>query len=140
MKHNLAPSLIFIAPILIVALAACEKQTTLEKNEERKEVTSAEADNTKKNRRDVDPERETKTPMDQGESEADRTITADIRKDVVADDSLSINAKNVKIITSDGIVTLRGAVANEREKTTIDAVAKKTAGVKRIENQLELSQ
>ena len=69
-------------------------------------------------------------PGDQSENEADRTITQNIRKAITADDSLSTNAKNVKIITNDGTVTLRGPVKSEKEKADIEAKAKQVAGVK----------
>jgi osmotically-inducible protein OsmY len=94
------------------------------------------ADNTKRNARDADGG--TLTPMDQGENEADRTITQAIRKEVVAQDALSTNAKNVKIITRDGVVTLRGPVKSEAEKAAIASVATKTSGVKRVDNQIEI--
>lgn len=128
-----------LAPIAFFALAACEKPTPQEAAQDRKEVATAEADNTKKNQRDVDPDVATKTPLEQGENKEDLTITAGIRKDVVADESLSINAKNVKIITNDGVVTLRGTVDSAAEKSTINAVAQKTSGVKRVDNQIEIS-
>ena len=96
----------------------------------------ADADNTKRNARDADGN--TLTPMDQGENEADRTITQQIRKAVVSHDQLSTNAKNVKIITQDGVVTLRGPVKSAEEKATIATVAQKTGGVKRVDNQLEI--
>jgi hypothetical protein len=67
-------------------------------------------DNTGKNVRDRDSNN--LTPLDQSESESDRTITQEIRKAVMADDSLSTNAKNIKIITINGVVTLRGPVLN----------------------------
>lgn len=94
------------------------------------------ADNTGRNARDADGN--TLTPMDQGESEADRTITQEIRKAVVGHDQLSTNAKNVKIITNNGVVTLRGPVKNESERSTIASFAQKTGGVKRVDNQLEI--
>ncbi len=96
----------------------------------------ADADNTKRNARDADGA--TLTPLDQGESEADRTITQQIRKQVVSKDDFSTNAKNVKIITTDGVVTLRGPVKSPEEKQTIAGLAAKTAGVKRVDNQLEI--
>jgi hyperosmotically inducible protein len=80
------------------------------------------------------------TPMDQGESQADRDMTQSIRKSVIADDSLSFTAKNVKIITRDGRVTLRGVVNNAREKATIEKSAKELAGAKKVTNELEVSQ
>jgi hyperosmotically inducible protein len=94
-------------------------------------------DNTGRNVRDRGGE--TKTPGDQSESEADRTITQNIRKALTADDSLSTNAKNVKIITNVGIVTLRGPVQSEKEKADIEAKAKQVAGVKQVDNQLEVA-
>jgi osmotically-inducible protein OsmY len=81
----------------------------------------------------------TKTPADQSENEADRTITQNIRKALTDDDSLSMNAKNVKIITNDGTVTLRGPVKSEKEKSDIEAKAKQVAGVKTVDNQLEVA-
>jgi hypothetical protein len=94
-------------------------------------------DNSGRNVRDRGDE--TKTPMDQSESEADRTITQNIRRALTADDSLSTNAKNVKIITNDGTVTLRGPVKSEKEKADIEAKAKQVAGVKQVDNQLEVA-
>jgi osmotically-inducible protein OsmY len=101
-----------------------------------KTAAKADADNTAKNARDADGT--TLTPLDQGESEADRTITQQIRKAVVDHEQLSTNAKNVKIITLNGVVTLRGPVKSTEEKSTIASVAQKTGGVKRVDNQLEI--
>jgi len=94
-------------------------------------------DNTKQNV--IDRDGTTLTPMDQGSSEADRTITQQIRKAVVGHDGLSMDAKNVKIITQGGVVTLRGPVKSAEEKATIAAVSTKTEGVKRVHNQLEVA-
>ena len=93
------------------------------------------ADNTGKNVRDRG---ETVTPTDQGGSAADRELTANIRKAIVDDDNLSMNAKNVKIVTRDGQVTLRGPVKSTEEKAAIEAKATQVAGVKRVDNQLEI--
>jgi hyperosmotically inducible protein len=78
------------------------------------------------------------TPIDQGESATDRAATQQIRKALMADDSLSFTAKNVKIITLNGKVTLRGSVNSARERTTIEAAAKKASGVTSVDNQLEV--
>jgi hyperosmotically inducible periplasmic protein len=99
--------------------------------------TAVEPDNSGRNVRDRDDQN--KTTGDQSENEADRTITQNIRRAVTADDSLSTNAKNVKIITNDGTVTLRGPVKSEKEKAEIEAKAKQVAGVKRVDNQLEVA-
>ena len=94
------------------------------------------ADNTGRNVRDRDDR--TLTPTDQGNSESDRNITAHIRREIVANDALSTNAHNVKIITTDGIVTLRGPVKTRQEKATVGAVAQRASGVRRVDNQLEI--
>jgi hyperosmotically inducible periplasmic protein len=81
----------------------------------------------------------TLTPEKQGGEAADVKITAAIRRALVKDDSLSVNAHNVKIITRAGIVTLRGPVKSAAERTTIGRLAEKTAGVNRVDNQLEIN-
>jgi hyperosmotically inducible periplasmic protein len=93
------------------------------------------ADNTEKNTRDRDDQ--TQTATDQSNDPADIKITANIRKMVVNDDSLSMTAKNVKIITVDGVVTLRGPVETQKEKAAIESHAKQ-AGAKNITNELEI--
>jgi hyperosmotically inducible protein len=101
------------------------------------QAANAAADNTKKNARDRGAD--ALTPVDQGGSEADRTITQQIRQGVMKQDSLSMTAKNVKIITIDGVVTLRGPVKSEQEKALIASLAQQTTNVKRIDNQLEIA-
>jgi hyperosmotically inducible periplasmic protein len=93
------------------------------------------ADNTGKNVRDRADQSETAT--DQSNDPADIKMSAAIRKMVVADDSLSMMAKNVKIITVGGAVTLRGPVETEKEKAAIESHAKQ-AGGKNITNELEI--
>jgi hyperosmotically inducible periplasmic protein len=93
------------------------------------------ADNTGKNVRDRGDQSETAT--DQSNDPADIKMTAAIRKMVVGDGSLSTMAKNVKIITVGGAVTLRGPVETEKEKAAIESHAKQ-AGAKNISNELEI--
>ena len=95
------------------------------------------ADNTGKNVRDQADR--TLTPMDQSENEADRTLTQRIRQAVVADDTLSTNGKNVKIITVNGVVTLRGPVDSDKERNRVVAIAEQIAGKKNVANQLEIN-
>jgi osmotically-inducible protein OsmY len=94
------------------------------------------ADNTAKNERDKSGQ--TKTSGDQSNSPEDIKITAAIRRAVVGDKSLSMTAKNVKIITANGMVTLRGPVNSAQEKATIAKLAKTAAGKAKIDNQLEV--
>jgi osmotically-inducible protein OsmY len=94
------------------------------------------ADNTAKNERDRSGE--TQTSGDQSNSAEDVKITAAIRRAIVAEKSLSITAKNVKIITADGMVTLRGPVNSAEEKAMIAKLAHAAAGEAKIDNQLEV--
>jgi hyperosmotically inducible periplasmic protein len=123
--------------VLVFLVFGCKKKEDLSKNDKPSQTTAVAPDNTGRNERDRNDA--TKTPGDQSESEADRTISQNIRKAVTADDSLSTNGKNVKIITVDGVVTLRGPVKSEAEKTSIASKAKQIAGVKNVENQLEIA-
>ena len=91
------------------------------------------ADNTERN---ADSE-QSLAATDQSNDPADVKMTADIRKMVVSDDSLSMTAKNVKIITIEGVVTLRGPVETPGEKSAIESHAKH-AGAKQITNELEI--
>ena len=59
-------------------------------------------------------------------------------KAVVKNKSLSVDAQNVKIITRNGVVTLRGPVESEAESKKLEKIAKKTRGVVKVDNQLEI--
>jgi len=98
--------------------------------------TPARPDNTDVNTRDRDSV--AKTPIDQNENKADVDITANIRKRVV-DTKMSVNAQNVKIITQDGKVTLRGPVASADEKRQVEEIAKSVAGADKVDSQLEIA-
>ena len=84
-----------------------------------------------------DKDNATLTPEDQNETEGDITITAAIRQAVVKDESLSVNAQNIKIITRNGVVTLRGPVETEAESIKLQKIAEETSGVVKVDNQLE---
>jgi len=93
------------------------------------------ADNTKLNTRDRSG---TLTPINQGNSKAEIGITASIRRGVMGDHTLSFTAKNVKIITVGTRVTLRGPVKSDAERTEIENLARQTAGVTDVDDQLEV--
>jgi hypothetical protein len=94
-------------------------------------------DNTRLNVRDRDSQ--TLTPLDQGNSQADVDTTAQIRKEIMADSDMTTNAKNVKIITLNGHVTLRGPVNTADAKVRIGEIADRIASAGNVDNQLELS-
>jgi hyperosmotically inducible periplasmic protein len=79
------------------------------------------------------------TADQQSNNAGDMKVTQSVRRAVVADKSLSTNAHNVKIITHDGVVTLRGPVKNEGEKGKIEVKTRAVPGVKRVDNQLEIA-
>jgi hyperosmotically inducible periplasmic protein len=96
--------------------------------------------NTGVNVRDTDRvTRNPKLPIDQNENQADIDITAKIRQRVLDTDGMSVNARNSKIITSDGKVTLRGPVESDMERDTIGRIAQEVAGAGNVENQLEVT-
>jgi len=97
---------------------------------------AVEPDNTKVNERDTN--QAAPTPGDQRENESDLKITQNVRKAVMADGSLSFTAKNVKIITQNGKVTLRGPVKTAEERAAIESAARKIAGVNQVDNQIEV--
>ena len=94
-------------------------------------------DNTDVNVRDRRGETLT-TSGDQAERAAARTLTQRIQQAIMADESLSTTAKNVKIIMINGVVTLRGPVHSLQEKGSIAATAQHIAGTNNVDNQLEI--
>jgi hyperosmotically inducible periplasmic protein len=93
-------------------------------------------DNTAINERDRS--RETQTSGDQSNSSTDLKITQAIRQALMKDGELSTTAKNIKIITNNGQVTLRGPVKNAQERTKIDQLARSAAGGAKIVDQLDV--
>ena len=82
----------------------------------------------------------TVTAGDQSNSSGDVKTTAAVRRAVLKNNSLSTTAKNVKIITANGIVTLRGPVKTADEKMTIEKLARAAAPEAKIDNQLEVKE
>src|SRR4026207_796115 len=83
---------------------------------------------------------ETKPSGDQSNSSEDTKITADVRRAIVKDSSLTMTAKNVKVITAEGVVTLRGPVKSAEEKTKIEQLATAAANGAKVDNQLEVKE
>jgi hyperosmotically inducible periplasmic protein len=121
MKHILRP-LACLSVFTVAALAAPYEK--------------AEPDNTATNERDRSGE--TKTSGDQSNSSADLKITQAVRQALMKEDDLSMTAKNIKIITADGHVTLRGPVKTAQEKAKIGQLARSAAGGAKIDDELEV--
>ena len=124
-------TLLFSASVLVgsflVPFAASFAQTDASKA----------ADNTAINQRDSG--HQTLTPIDQSNKPSDLKITQEIRRAIVKDEALSTDAKNIKIITIDGAVTLRGPVKTDQEKADIASKAAQLAGDSNVHNELEVA-
>ena len=126
--------LVLVAFLTVFVIGGCSKDRAAD---EKPAQTSTAPDNTGVNVRDRNDQ--TVTAGDRSENEADRKITQSIRQSLTADDTLSTNAKNVKVITTDGKVILRGPVKSDQEKSAIAAKVQQVAGVKNVDNQLEIA-
>ena len=93
-------------------------------------------DNTKVNQRDKNQAE--RTADQQKENRSDREIARQIRRSIVQDKTLSSYAHNVKIIAENGMVTLKGPVRSDEEKTAIETKAADIAGKGKVNSQLEV--
>jgi hyperosmotically inducible protein len=126
-QHTSIAGKCVLAVLLPLAIVACDNQGT---------VKAKDADNTARNTTDRN-DRSSVTPPDQKESEADLARTAEIRKRIV-DTKLSVNAQNVKVVTMNGRVTLRGPVKSQAEKDAIEQIARDVAGAGNVDSHLEI--
>jgi osmotically-inducible protein OsmY len=93
-----------------------------------------EPDNTKVNKRD---RKASEPTADQAkETTNDRTLMQNIRKAIMADQSMSIYAKNVKVISENGKITLKGPVRTDEERKNIEAKAVEIAGAGNVVNKI----
>ena len=122
-KTLLTMGLVVSAIFLVSILGGCSDQRK--------------ADNTGINERDMAPG--AVTADQQGQSSDDIQITADIRQAVLADKSLSTYANNLKIITRDGLVTLKGPVGSADEKRAIEEKATQIAGNGRVTSEIDIA-
>ncbi len=107
---------------------------TLAFSQQSEEQQSAPADNTTVNQRDRNINEP--TADQQKNNRSDRDITQQIRKALMTDKSLSTYAHNVKIITQNGQVTLKGPVRSADEKQAVEAKATEVAGENKVTSEL----
>ena len=98
--------------------------------------SAAPADNTTVNQRDRNPNEP--TADQQKNTPSDRDITKQIREAIVKDKSLSTYAHNVKVITQNGQVTLKGPVRSDEEKRAIEAKATEIVGENKVTSELDV--
>jgi len=99
--------------------------------------TQTKPDNTATNKRDRNGN--TPTADDQKNNKTDLETTRKIRRAIVKDKSLSVDAHNVKIVTRDGTVTLRGPVRSDEEQKAVVAHAAQVAGDANVKSELEVA-
>ncbi|MBV1720065.1 MAG: BON domain-containing protein [Desulfomicrobium sp.] len=100
-------------------------------------VNAEQYNNTNQNKRHMSPGGV--TAEQQGESKQDLELTQKIRQAVVKNKDLSMNAHNVKIITIDGVVTLKGPVASDQEKKAVEELAAQVAGDGNIKSEITIA-
>jgi osmotically-inducible protein OsmY len=101
------------------------------------DASQAPADNTKVNQRDRNDNQP--TADQQKENTSDRQLTAQIRRAIVKDKSLSTDAHNVKVIAQGGNVTLKGPVKSDAEKQAIESKVTQIAGEGKVNSELEVA-
>jgi hyperosmotically inducible protein len=131
MKKLLLP---LIASLLIIYSSQGQQATPIPNDPAASDST--EADNTKRN--SSEQNKNTDTAEKQSNSKDDLALTQKIRQAVMKDGSLSMNAKNVKIIARDGTISLKGPVDSQQEKDTIATAAGEIAGKDKVDDQLEV--
>lgn len=101
------------------------------------DTASAAADNSKLNQRD---RAETELTADQQKlSKRDTQITQRIRQEIMKVQDFSTYAQNVKIITVNGLVTLKGPVRTSAEEERILKLARKVAGPDRVVDEMDIA-
>jgi hyperosmotically inducible periplasmic protein len=119
-----AASLLTLATLLFVAPGVTNAQD------------GGQADNTKVNKRDRSSS--AVTADQQKENEGDRELSANIRKALMDNKDLSTYAHNVKIVSRNGLVTLKGPVRSQEEKKAIEAMATEIAGAGKVKSMISI--
>lgn len=115
----------------VLALSASLMATPAPRNQDNQQTAP---DNARNNKDQTNP-----TADQQKMNASDRAATQQIRKAIHDDTSLSTYAHNIKIITQDGKVTLRGPVRSEDEKNNLEAKAATVVGRDNVTDQLEVT-
>ena len=128
-RPNRGRSIFLAMSFLVVAASFCA--VPVRSTQDSQQATP---DNTKANKDQTNPSAD-KQKM----NASDRAMTQKIRKSIQSDKSLSTYAHNIKIITQNGKVTLRGPVRSEEEKTDLQAKAVEVAGQENVTNELTIA-
>ena len=132
-RYHLLPRFAALAGILVSGLVL---NSTLNPARAQDNQNPSQPDNTRVNKQDRG--QGAVTADQQNNNRGDRDLTQQIRKSVMADKSLSTYAHNVKIITQNGTVTLKGPVRSDDEKKAIVAKAEAVAGQGKVTDELSV--
>ncbi len=137
-KRIRAREVLPLAMLLGIGFGACDRDTPASAT--RTTSGTVPADDTKINERDQPggAGRGAPTPIDQGNDSDDLATTQRIRKALIADDTISSDAKNVKIITENGVVTLRGPVRTAEDHAKVARIAETLATPNRVNDELDV--
>lgn len=123
-----------LAALLMGGWAVAGAQPVVQQSTD--QSATPQADNTRMNRQDRNSNEAT---ADQQKADrSDREITQQIRKSIMDDKSLSTYGHNVKVITQNGMVTLKGPVRSEEEKKAVEAKAAEVAGSDKVTNEIDV--
>jgi hyperosmotically inducible periplasmic protein len=125
-----------LAVSMLIAMAFMAAAGSMLRTQAQTEQQGTSVDNTKMNPRDRD--KASPTADQQKDNRSDREITRQIRQSLVKDKSLSSYAHNIKIITQNGQVTLKGPVRSDDEKRAIEAKATEVAGENKVTSELNI--
>ena len=126
-----------LGPLLLIAFVAIIASSTpnvIAHRRHNSQGTPAEPDNTKKNL--PTNHHDANRADQQSNSSDDVVLTRKIRQSLTQDKSLSTYAHNVKIITRNGVVELKGPMRSQSEKDAVEAKATEIAGASKVKNEL----
>lgn len=123
-----------LGPFFLIGLLACFGPSVKADLQQDPQEPPAQPDNTKKNL--PTNHHDANRADQQSNSSTDVELTRKIRQSLTQDKSLSTYAHNVKIITRNGVVELKGPVRSQSEKDTVEAKATEIAGASKVKNEL----
>lgn len=134
MNKKISKTIILTASLLGSIFALADTPPTKELRPNNSGVNKRDVNENTTNRQSVNI-----TAQDQSKgTKSDVELTRKIRSRITNDSTLSTDARNVKIITLDGVVTLRGPVINQREKTAVANCAAMVVNKNNVRNELEI--
>ena len=130
---------LWLLVVIVLGMPACGDMRDEAEREAAPDVAArGDADDTGRNARDR--AEDARTPIDQSNDERELELTRQIRQQIMEGD-FSTDAENVKVITDEGVVTLRGAVESDGERNAIVEIARRSSSGLgfRVDDQLEVA-